>query len=333
MRLRLLPWLAGALALAFGPVLGRTADPDAAAAVRKAIPLVEKGSAGYLRGARCFSCHHQAIAVLALTAARDRGFAVDAANLKAQADRAHEDLRSAEPGYREGRGQGGGVDRAGYALWTLEAAKAPADGVTAAVTGYVLGKDRAHGFWTSTANRPPSEASHFTTTFLALRSLAAYGADLAPEARAARREAARARLLTTEPKDHEDRVFRLLALAEAGAEPEAIRAAAAALRETQHPGGGWAQLSDLQPDAYATGTALYALRRAGGLAADDPAYERGVAFLVNTQLADGSWRVVSRSRPFQPYFESGFPHGKDQWISMAATCWAVAALVEARPAP
>jgi DNA-binding response OmpR family regulator len=32
---------------------------------------------------------------------------------------------------------------------------------------------------------------------------------------------------------------------------------------------------------------------------------------------------------FQPYFESGFPHGPDQFISASATAWAVMALVGA----
>jgi hypothetical protein len=31
----------------------------------------------------------------------------------------------------------------------------------------------------------------------------------------------------------------------------------------------------------------------------------------------------------QPYFESGFPHGHDQWISQSATAWAVMALAAA----
>ena len=64
-------------------------------------------------------------------------------------------------------------------------------------------------------------------------------------------------------------------------------------------------------------------------AADDPAYQRGLAYLLKTQLDDGSWHVVSRSKPFQPYYESGFPHGKDQFISCAATGWATWALVVA----
>ena len=55
-------------------------------------------------------------------------------------------------------------------------------------------------------------------------------------------------------------------------------------------------------------------------------YQRGVGFLLKTQLDDGSWHVRSRSKPFQLYFESGFPHGKDQFISVAASGWATTAL-------
>ena len=58
---------------------------------------------------------------------------------------------------------------------------------------------------------------------------------------------------------------------------------------------------------------------AGGLSVADPAYRRGVGFLMKTRRDDGSWHVRSRSFAFQPYFESGFPHGHDQWISTAAT--------------
>ena len=52
----------------------------------------------------------------------------------------------------------------------------------------------------------------------------------------------------------------------------------------------------------------------------------GVAFLLATQLEDGSWYIRSRAVPLQPYFEGGFPHGHDQWISAAATNWAALAL-------
>ena len=54
-------------------------------------------------------------------------------------------------------------------------------------------------------------------------------------------------------------------------------------------------------------------------------------FLLGDQRADGSWLVKSRSKPFQTYFETGFPHGKDQFISTTATGWAVLALLQTLP--
>lgn len=51
------------------------------------------------------------------------------------------------------------------------------------------------------------------------------------------------------------------------------------------------------------------------------------------QLQDGSWFQKRRALPVQPYFDNGFPHGDDQWISVAATNWAVMALALAAPNP
>jgi len=61
----------------------------------------------------------------------------------------------------------------------------------------------------------------------------------------------------------------------------------------------------------------------------DAGWQRGLDFLLCTQFEDGSWHVKSRAFGFQPYFESGFPHGHDQWISAAASSWATMALVDA----
>jgi hypothetical protein len=46
-------------------------------------------------------------------------------------------------------------------------------------------------------------------------------------------------------------------------------------------------------------------------------------------MEDGSWLVKTRSPSFQPYFDSDFPHGFDQFISAAASNWAVMALLPA----
>jgi Prenyltransferase and squalene oxidase repeat len=136
-------------------------------------------------------------------------------------------------------------------------------------------------------------------------------------------------LVKAEPKSNEDRAFQLLGLKWSKAGKEIIRKAAAELLATQRADGGWGQLPSMASDAYATGQTLVALHESGALAVIDTAYQCGIRFLLNTQLEDGSWYVKSRSHPFQPYFESGFPHGHDQWISAAATNWAVMALAPA----
>ncbi len=94
--------------------------------------------------------------------------------------------------------------------------------------------------------------------------------------------------------------------------------------------GGWAQTEYRSSDAYATGEALYALR-AAGVSTDSRAYRRGVRYLLQTQLDDGSWWVRTRALPTQNHFESGFPHGADQFISAAATHWATQALLLTLP--
>ena len=57
-----------------------------------------------------------------------------------------------------------------------------------------------------------------------------------------------------------------------------------------------------------------------------PATAKAVRFLLKTQCDDGSWFVETRAKPVQVFFDNGDPHGKSQFISIPATCWAVAGL-------
>jgi hypothetical protein len=125
--------------------------------------------------------------------------------------------------------------------------------------------------------------------------------------------------------DTQDETYKLLGLIWAGAPVAEAAAQVRRLLALQRSEGGWGQVPTMEPDAYATGQALYALH-ASGQTATTPAYEKGVQYLLRTQLEDGTWFVRSRAFGFQPYFESGFPHGKDQFISAAATSWAAMAL-------
>jgi squalene cyclase len=140
-------------------------------------------------------------------------------------------------------------------------------------------------------------------------------------------------LLSQKPVLNEDRVKRLLGLMWAGAKADALHTAASQLLAEQGPDGGWSQRPGFPGDAYATGQTLYALNQAGSIRSNHAAYVKGVSFLQRTQLEDGSWHVRSRSVKFQPYFEIGFPHGHDQWISATASAWAAMALTLAVEAP
>src|SRR4051812_18768942 len=97
----------------------------------------------------------------------------------------------------------------------------------------------------------------------------------------------------------------------------------------QNSAGGLSQLSTLSSDAYATGQALTALRECGVVRVASETYQRGIRFLLDTQLEDGSWFARTRTLPLQRHFDSEFPHGRDQFISAAASNWAVIALAPA----
>jgi hypothetical protein len=207
-----------------------------------------------------------------------------------------------------------------YSLVGLAAGKYPGDETTGAMARFVAQYQQEDGSWRSQIRRPPMEASDITATALSLRSLQLYANDPKRVSRAAEWLAGR------EPRSSEDQVMQLLGLSWAQTDRAVVERQAGKLLARQQPGGGWSQLDTPEADAYATGQALVALYTAGVLQPTDAAYIKGVDYLLRTQLADGSWLVISRSFPLQPYKESGFPHGKDQWISAAGTSWASMAL-------
>jgi hypothetical protein len=127
------------------------------------------------------------------------------------------------------------------------------------------------------------------------------------------------------PASTEERAMQLLALEWSGRHPAANDPRVRELIAQQRPDGGWPQTPNLASDAYGTGQAIYALSQIK-LPASTPAIQKGIAFLLRTQHDDGTWRATTRAMPIQPYFESGFPYGRDQWISFAATAWADLAL-------
>src|SRR5262249_7956757 len=139
-------------------------------------------------------------------------------------------------------------------------------------------------------------------------------------------ERARVWLTSGKPVTTEDYAMRLYGLHYSEAPQKDVKQAASALLALQRPDGGWSPNPYLKSDPYATGVALMSLAESKALSVHDAAFNRGINYLLSTQFPDGSWYVRSRSIKFQPYFESGFPFGHDQWISAAATAWAAQAI-------
>lgn len=313
-------------------------DPAVKTAIEKALKRIEAGVTNYPKHRQCFSCHHQAMAVFSLTAAQQRGFAVDAELLAKQVTFS---LRTFRNRSLIAKGQGVGGDSTGvvYALQTLAAVQHPRDETTNALVEYLLVKQRKDGTWPIAAfgDRPPTMGSLFTNTGPALFVLKHYGPPKgAPGADELQKRIdtafAKGRdwLLASKPVSNEDRVFHLHGLVHAGVEAKVMEAARDQLLKEQRADGGWAQLASMSSDVYATGTALVALRRAG-LETSHEAYQKGVKYLLDAQKEDGAWIVQTRSRPLQIFFDNGDAGGKSQFISFAAASWATLALLETLP--
>jgi len=174
--------------------------------------------------------------------------------------------------------------------------------------------------------RPPITESDVAATARTIQALQGYSIPARRQEFAKRIARGLAWLKQTKPVRAEDSSMRLSGLTWGGASEGDLKSAANGLLSLQRPDGGWGNNPYMDSDAYATGGALVALAESGVVNVNGSAYQRGVKYLLSTQFPDGSWHVRSRAIKFQPYFESGFPFGHDQWISTAATAWASQAI-------
>jgi hypothetical protein len=297
--------------------------------VEKSIALLQKSGAEFIKVSGCSSCHHQSLPQMAFAEAREHGFAVDPQMAQQQTKAVVAMFKPMREQMMQGKENvPDPAISVSYSLIGLAAEAYAPDPTTEAMAHLVSTQQGADGSFRTLPGRPPIESSVISATALSLRALQLYGEN--PEQAVLR---ARNWLLSASPATTEERVMQLLGLAWAKTPEQDLRIPARALLAQQRPDGGWAQLPSLDSDAYATGQALVALHASGQLRPADRAYQQAVAFLLRTQRPDGSWLVRTRSVPFQPYKESGFPHGKDQWISAAGTSWAVMALSATTPKP
>ena len=307
------------------------------AAVQISLPLIQKADAKFVPKAACVSCNNNSFAALAVGAAREAGFKVDEKTAKEQVQANVMGLLKQREYLHQSIFQAVedtfGSFVVGYILAGLDAEHYKADLNTDAAAIYLKSHQMPDGEWPYAAadNRPPICSDYIGQTVMAMRGLQLYPpkplkAEYDKAVQLAMNWIAKARVAV-----NEDRIWKLQGLAWASPDRAAIQAARQDLVSKQHADGGWPDLDSMDSSVYTTGRALVALHTAG-MPSTDPVYQRGVQFLLKTQNEDGSWYVHSRAMTLQPYFDSGFPHGFDQWISDAGTSFASMALSAAASA-
>jgi hypothetical protein len=311
------------------PASPRTeASADVRSAVEKGIAVLQPVGPQFFKKSGCVSCHHQALPAMAVGLAKQKGLRVDHEIAERDLKTTVAFLKPAQEVLLEGSDVIPQVPQTGgLLLMGLAAQGFAADDTTAAVVHNIAMRQRPDGSWTGFAPRPPISGGDIRETAAAIYALQQYGpagrrAEFGQRTKKAAQYLAQAKAATPE-----ESIMRLLGLAWAKADADVIRNAAKEVQAAQRGDGGWAQLTSRDSDAYATGEALYALRAAGILTSASPEFKRGVKYLLDTQEADGSWHVKTRAFPFQPLVDSGFPHGRDQWISASGTSWALLALM------
>ena len=295
--------------------------------IERGLRLVEKAAASYSENRDCFSCHHQTLPMLAMIEAAEFGIGLDEKLLQQQADQARDFFSERVEKVSGGGAVGGRSVTVAYALWALDLAGRESDEVSDALVSYLLKKQEKDGSWRARGHRPPLEESDIATTFLSSYYMEQFVADGSAYADRASAAMARAEawLVAAETKSQEDLNAKFWALEAFGAGDAALGSLREEIFAAQNEDGGWGQLPEMESDAYATGQTLFVLQE-GGLERSNPDVQRGVDFLFETQQDDGSWFVQTRAKPVQKFFDNGDPHGKSQFISVAATSWATAAL-------
>jgi hypothetical protein len=300
------------------------------AAATKGLALLEQTSPAFVKTGGCNSCHNQMLPAAAQAFARSRG--VPTGDTLAQLPPEVSE-QTTERYLEYSIGGGAGLAALAFDLFGRALRNQPADARILSEIFFIKGMQEPSGNWRGGRDRrPPLTFDDFTPTAYMVFALTKFAPASDAADTNARIARARAWLTATAAERTQERAFRVLGLAWSKADRATTQSAIHDLRSLQAPDGGWSQLPAAPTDAYATGMALYAMS-VSGVPAGDPAYQAGLKYLLTTQAADGTWHVKTRALPFQPYFESGYPYGHDQWISAAGAAYATLAIAAALDVP
>ena len=204
-------------------------------AIQRSLPLLQRADAGFTSKSGCISCHNNSLAAMTVGLARSNGFRVDeriaaqqvrvnASYLEHQRDSLHQGFFAAQAG-AETFGDTFGPSVLSYVLVGLDAEHYKSDLNTDAVAMYLKTRQMPDGSWIYTAadSRPPLCSGYIGQTALSMRALQLYAPKVNRTAYERSIQLAAAWLAKTEPKSYEDRVWRLLGLAWAGTNKDAVK--------------------------------------------------------------------------------------------------------------
>jgi hypothetical protein len=301
-------------------------------AVEKSLNFLQTDSIQWRKKATCATCHHGAITAWAFSEAQKSGYRIPAG--------AFEDMLGWTkarfvPAIEEKPNLTNGFDIPSLALpilaatlWTRSDALTPDD--LHRMTKYILDRQQSDGGWPLQQRNPhPVFESREVLTawfYLALEPSARATDALAETARTGRKRARSFLDASPVADTTQSQALRLLLDVRDAKRPGQLRKQVHSLLRRQNPDGGWSQTPALASDAYATGQALYVLSLAGAKP-DRKEVRNGVAFLLSTELEDGSWAMVPRVTPDRPVASKNL-----EPIVHFATAWAAMGLVRSLPA-
>jgi len=310
--------------------------------VERAIGYLQTESAAWLNTRKCAACHHVPMPLWALSEVDRQGYAIDkkfvadtiesllGSRDKLMASKIFPNSADPPDPRPKGRGLNMGLPFLAVAAQSLPSLEEGQKQSLKLVANEIVKKQQPDGSWEffATLRRPPINESQTTDGAWIIIALEGEMGIDAPESQREALSRAIAWLDGAKRSDsHQDKVLKVLMRARTGKPRETMQATVDELLALQRADGGWSQtVPELKSDAFATGQTLYVLSLAG-YTAERPEIQRGIDFLVATQMPDGSWPMISRSTP------DGSPGSAKLLtpITCAASSWATLGLARLAP--
>jgi ankyrin repeat protein len=295
-----------------------------------ALAKLESSNEEFFRQSGCGGCHHSTLLSVAAAHAKKAGLAVNPGLVEARSQRTKGMLGAFSTALQQLVPLPGDIDTALYTLLEAQSLGLASSPEFETLARYIWAKQNSEGSWGMRGiSRSPIEESDIHRTALAIGLLPAYSDATMRAAATTRLQKSTQWLQSQKARNTDELAMKLLGLKWGNASAASINKAARELATAQLSDGSWAGNRNLTGDPYSTGFALFALREGAAWKADAKPIASAAKWLRATQKEDGTWYQKSRAPKFQPYFESGFPYGHDQWISAGATAWAIVGLTEA----